>query len=129
MADLVGLAARVEAATGADREIDALIHAFVELGEFGRPAEDAALCLDLVRANPDFEEIARYTASLDAAMTLADGYDVDFQRRKHRSYAAVSFTPINGFEQRGEGWAATPALALTAACLKARATTEGGSHG
>lgn len=104
MSDLLALAERCEAASGPDRELDKAIWLI---------APDQLFEFHSARSY--------YTSSLDAAMTLVPEHDIDFQSRQRRSYAAVSFTPVNGFEQRGEGWAATPALALTAAALRARA--------
>lgn len=64
-------------------------------------------------------------AFLDAAMTLnpSEWLTVELTIGRHTSYAELNDVPAD------EGWgcsvASTPALALTAACLRARARGEG----
>ena len=125
-ATLLALAERVEAATGADRELDALVtyarHS-AEMSKLGTPAD--YLRTDAATKCP------RYTASLDAAMSLVPsgqmqvvdltlGWNAD----DPKEWPAVSFRwyPPG---KTGNDWhamivtAATPALALTSASLRA----------
>ena len=104
---LLALASRVEAATGADSGLDSEIHHAVlngvGVGSYGtQPA---------------------YTASLDAAMSLVpSGW---------RPTISQHLAPLPHWAVRLDCWneqvrvkAATPALALTAACLRAFAVLE-----
>ena len=109
--DLLDLAARVEALTEPSREVDA------EIKEAAGHAWDYA-------AHP-------YTASLDAAMTLVPegiGSDLLYVRteRLHTGKGrAVLLDTLGGQESYAD--AATPALALCAAALRARATLAQGA--
>jgi len=131
-AEVLALADRAEKATGPDRELDADISR--ALGWFQKP-------VTMRYANPDavvtehywtFEGDSRgawsttaphlFTASLDAAMTLVpEGWQVEMVIRDEGA-AAQLFDTIRG---PSEPWirkmSATPALALTAACLRALA--------
>jgi hypothetical protein len=105
---LIELAERCEAATGPDREIDTLIGYAVDL-----PTEDA--------------QLPRYTASLDAALTLVPegwtfanlsqsdrkGWWCELRQGYLTSYDKVAF----GSQLEN----ASPALAVAAAALRARA--------
>lgn len=98
------LIARVEAADGPDRELDA---------EIGRIA--AERFLGYIPPEPQ-RGCIRYTASLDAAMTL----------RPEGAVWKVEDHPVYGISavvQDQQSYAATPALALTAAALRARKET------
>jgi hypothetical protein len=99
------LVERIEAATGPDRELDAAVGEAVG-------AEPLMIC-----DTGNVPIYSSFTASLDAAMSLvgdawwfvertpcADGYDAEVAEEKSRG--------------------ATPALALTAAALKARIAME-----
>jgi hypothetical protein len=109
---LLGLAERVEKATEPSVLLDAQIY-HDGLG-LPQPAGDEPYC-------------PRYTASLDAAMTLVpEGETAGFRVENHPELRRKS---------RAEVWidedadpvraaSATPALALTAAALKARASGE-----
>jgi hypothetical protein len=102
--DLMELAARCEAATGPDRELDFDIYdeCFPTLPRSG--------CL---RANLIEHHIKTYTASLDAALTLVpEGYVFGVAR----TYGYCS-AEVGG---RNPSKAANPALALCAAALRAR---------
>ena len=110
-ATLLALASRVEAATGADSGLDSEIHHAilngVGVGSYGaQPA---------------------YTASLDAAMSLvpSDAYwrlGHDGDGADPAEYKADVIVPkLGGVDARGRAIAVTPPLALTAACLRARA--------
>jgi len=112
-ATLLALAERVEALDGPNRNLDADIMRAIGLA--GAPAVFA-----LVDAPHP------YTASLDAAMTLVpEGWAVLMAFSEQRAVCDVHTAPLG---QHGT-WpahasAATPALALCAAALRARAETQ-----
>lgn len=123
---LLDLAARVEAAEGPDRELDC--RAWV--AKTGGPSFE--VCVAVV---PNLREwqAPYYTASIDAALTLVPGNCLAMVRHlwddDHRAGHAVinSYAP-SGEEPDGKMWtgdftavAHTPALALTAAALRAHA--------
>ncbi|WP_286881520.1 hypothetical protein [Sphingomonas sp.] len=138
----MALAERVEAATGPDREIDGSIWwatRSANVIEHLDPSGFVRRCIkrdgSAGRALQQFFDssnpacLARlafsnaYTASIDAAMTLVPeglwaegslGSHVD-QRASLEIHAPCTYDPI------GRATAATPALALTAAALRARA--------
>jgi hypothetical protein len=96
--ELLELAERLEKATGAD------------------DATDWAIA-EVVGCAPGLA----YTASLDAAVTLANGYGGEVTFFKDGTAKAFLWQP---YPMAVEAKAATPALALCAAALKARATTQ-----
>lgn len=110
--DIDALADRVEALEGPCRETDTAICRAVHGRSIG---------------------VARYTASLDAAMTLVP--ECAFWRLGHDGEGAdpglfkshiLSWTDGTAASQRNSiAIAATPALSLCAAALRALATTEG----
>lgn len=118
--DLMRLAERCEAAIGANRKLDHEINIAI-----GRPQEWVGFLLP------------RFTASLDAAMTLVPEEDDSWSLLKRPSdegasfKATVSWTEVTRHKkpqpyvmrQPRVRWAeaATPALALCAAALKATA--------
>jgi hypothetical protein len=110
---LIEVAERCEAASGPDRLLDLDIASTLKISALYRRAGQVTATW------PD------YTASLDAAMTLVpEGWAFGIGRGTDRSdtegWAWISPT------DEGEIWtAATPALALTAACLRARASQGG----
>lgn len=124
--ELEGLALRCEQASGADRELDAKIHV------------QATYAWPHVRLTDD--SAPRYTASLDAAMSLVpEGYEwivrkdpqertafANIIRQDHRNIVDT-YDPEDGCFKASDttgtypARAATPALALTAAALRARA--------
>ena len=123
-ADLLALAARVEAAKGPDRALDGDIAVamgwevtWVEARRHGgrywrRP--------DCSWTHEDSADIPAYTASLDAAASLVpSGWDwcrdIDLGVCCYRPEDRILIP----------GRAATPALALTAAALRARAAEAG----
>jgi hypothetical protein len=129
--DIAALADRVEAATGPDRELDALIAVFVGV-DHGSKTEwaDSETGSYIV-----YDEVApRYTASLDAAMTLVpEGMSIKMALHPGENFADVySLGPIyetaTGLDRKVlvtfEGHAAIPALALCAAALRAIAAKE-----
>lgn len=110
---LMELAAKVEQAEGPDRELDEAIRLLVERNE--------KVVLDLTGGYVPPSTPA-YTASLDAAMMLVPegaawivGFAVD----------GVPFANVD-FDRRTT--AATPALALVAASLRAKAQSLGGEN-
>jgi hypothetical protein len=147
---LIALAERVERAEGPDRELDALI----EVAVFGFPqrAYDQANGLRNRGADPLDKMlwlknwgVPRYSASLDAAMTLVpEGWRVGFEQGSRFDHApemcmawvwpfASEYDPDWQLGQEGQqsnpdaqkGYAATPALALCAASLRAMAEQKG----
>lgn len=125
--ELIALAERCEAATGPDRELDALIHVAVGRSE-GNPIAAPGMsgwCVGS-ETNPNPVLSLAYTASLDTAMTLVpEGYNwgvgpwEDWKTGPRTAWAWC--------DETGEDWtdemnvqAATPALALTAAALRVR---------
>lgn len=119
-ASLIELAERVEAATGRDRELDALIHIEAGLAEGNTVAFKTGWCAGS-ETNPRPVEAPAYTASIDAAMSLVpEGWMwVGGSSPTHNAGMAVTRDGTqDGFDAR----AATPALALCAAALRARAS-------
>jgi hypothetical protein len=119
---LIELADRAEAATGPDRELDAVIAEAVAT-PYGSQKE-------VHFENQSFswsEEIAsRYTASLDAAMTLAPencSRRVELHPDLNRAYAEVFSADDGG--SIGKGRAITMPLALVSAALRALAQEAG----
>lgn len=115
------IAERCEQATGPDRESDVAIHTAVttfepRVGGVGWPAGEL-----VVPAFPGWEPLPAYTASLDAAITLVpEGFDVHFYlERRGGSSAIVTSTKALGLARV---FAATPALAICTAALRARAS-------
>ena len=133
-ATLLALAERVEAATGADRELGARViaaslapaNAFVEQSKI-----NGAWCIytaDADGKNRSWQPprgVRGYdrcpTESLDAAMSLVpSGWDWSLNGEGNpKSYVAELWVYFGDGEAIAK--AATPALALTAACLRARA--------
>lgn len=133
--ELIALAERVEAATGLDRALDAAVCAVLRIGTEhawavkNYPAWIAAPngWVHLEKNGPSFASPA-FTASLDAAMTLVPS-DPWLEIRGPRKYLNIptrspNFWSANvscwNHEGQKTGWGATPALALTAAALRAR---------
>lgn len=140
MTNLIALAERVEAATGPDRELDADIYFALFCSRtpegyrwLGRnvPADRFPwLHPDGTPTNADMVAAPCVTSSLDAAMTLVPerclaGFKALWDGESKQAYRGS----VDRYEWRdGLFWkehfltlAATPALALTAACLRARA--------
>ena len=130
---LLALAERVERAVQPDREIDCLIRCALS----GRPNWRAlnmgdgfgwGIFYETTAGHARFfSDVPMYTASLDAAMTLVpDRWSSGYTDRR----ATVEGSKVNAqLWQVAEGstvngYADTPALALTAACLRARARGE-----
>jgi hypothetical protein len=132
--ELLELATRVEALTGPDRDVDVLI------GLTGRfyvaeprcPGAEPMIGYvddDGSRVEPgngaQDSLVPRYTASLDAAMSLlpSDWYRVEQQQTNDGAWARVTRLVV-GFTPDAEAHAPTPALALVAAALRARGTQQ-----
>lgn len=139
-ADLIALAARAEQAQGPDRALDADITLAVnpELGaapweRITYPSGGASVFAD--RSDPDNLNVVsppRFTASLDAALTLVpEGWTFTVHSGDDRGPPVAYCVPNMG-RLPWPHWvddinAATPALALCAAALRARA--EEGNDG
>lgn len=111
--DLLVLAEWCETATGPDRELDAAIQRALGSGSTEH------WFADFLGNWVTDDHAPTYTASLDAAMTLA-GSDAGFWLAKGRKWAAGYG---DEFALGDGGEAATPALALCAAALRARAAS------
>ena len=113
-ATLLALEKRCEQAVGPDRKLDARIYIWIT----GGSAADA----DYAATDPDVTcNPPRYTASLDAAVTLVpDGHE---WLRKNEICMTVYREPddLKEWARHIDARAATPALALCAAALRARA--------
>jgi len=128
---LLALAARCEAATGADREIDLAIfrvlhpeYAGPEWQPFGNGLRHVNDSSDVRCLPPPSMTPSRWTASLDAAMTLAcDEWDsMDLFRDAGEWFCVVKAQGKGGvYRELARVHHATPALALCAAALSARA--------
>ena len=122
---LIELAERVEKAEGPDRRLDAEIAVAIDLQAYeGYGVRDAVRigglqCLVEMaecRQNIWSSALPLYTASLDAAMTLkAEGRVI-----LNLAEDGISTAIVDGTQAHG----GSPALALTAAALRARAATE-----
>jgi len=135
MTDLTSLIERVEAATVGSRELDILVGAAVDLRVDGCPQSFRSsfeLCgmeqmLRMVESPQNIlrEALPRYTTSIDAALTLLP--DGKCWRLAHGHLVGCT-SAVAEVMERGFGTklslaeAATPALALLAAILRARQT-------
>ena len=130
--ELLALAAQVEAMRGPTCVIDALVS--VAVGDAGANSDG----FTNLRVDPDddgwllFEmgteeccnKAPPYTFSLDAALSLVPSGWVCTHAYFNDERAVFNFTKWrDGNPMYASGAAATPALALTAAALRARATT------
>lgn len=158
MADLEELAGRVEGLSGPDRGIDALIMIALnperqtiighKPGQFPREPIYGPITefVSMAEANgkdaADYLNAPQYTASIDAAMTLVpkglrlmlSEWDDEEHLRPRGPWQAVlsvpgadaSFDLMRGYRcEHG----ATPAIALTAASLRALSRTQGNQNG
>jgi len=142
MPDLSELIERIEAASEGSRELDALIHFSVDGKWIGRlptwppskvyrPAMETGLYM-VVEGDGYFygDSVPHYTASIDAAMTLAPQGDDHWPQiiytstnpnNAHRQMDRAEIW-VKGRSKANRGHARTPALALCAAALKAHQT-------
>jgi hypothetical protein len=138
---MLDLAARCEAASGPDRELDAAIA--IEIFDGGaahlddpRDVTRARKVLISHGAQPgDFEVVGfsgvslrtapAYTASLDAAMTLMPkDWAIDCLKEGEVGSWYVNMRPRDWVSEWRFSKAATPALVLCAAALRARASVQ-----
>jgi len=126
---LLALAERCEKAAGPDHRLDVLIENALGLAKFKRFPDTLIGDSDYIRC-----DIKPLTASLDAAMTLVpDGHEFGFQVKRYHDGAGCEVGVWREGDD-GRSWsvdaeAATPALALTAACLRARAEALSNGEG
>lgn len=118
---LLELATRCEKAAGPDSETDIAIHTATS----GFPPRNGGVGWPkgalIVPAFPGWQLLPAYTASLDAAMTLVPKGHCFSARKDFDGCIAFAWRDIpTGI--RGE--AATPALALCAASLRAKAAAQ-----
>lgn len=115
---LIELAKRCEKATGPDRELDDRIDVAVF------PERHAVAHVFAERQGPFcrwLNRCPRYTASLDAALTLVlEGLRFEVTTTGYKPGATVCGNSLTGPHEGS--YAATPALALTSASLRARAS-------
>lgn len=120
------IAERIEALEGPCREMDLSIAKAVGLAHLDAVAGGVTGFMYMDRGQPACVTVPRYTASLDAAITLVpEGWNMSvflIEKLKLRASASVrdrdgkfSFTSA----------ASTPALALCAAALRAQEATNG----
>lgn len=127
-AELLELAERVEKLEGQDDEVDLAIAVWCyENGGIAGVNYDPKLWIE--------RNGGEFTASMDAALSLVpEAFRFILDKRpaaavRSDGYRAVVWhAPIVLYEKMGV-WARTPALALTAAALRARATTLPGEEG
>lgn len=118
---LLELAERCEQATGPDRELDAAAHEAA-----GLPFVMEYWTESDTTPQRNLSHVPRYTASLDAVLTLVpEGRDFTLDRIT----PCGSLAPCNASIARCSGNAATPALALCAAALRTRAASPETSRG
>lgn len=127
MSELLALAERCEAATGPDRELDIEMLPLVGLRFVNEGSPFGRVCYD---SNNHAVPMPAFTASLDAAMMLVPNryqwsicnYDHVYGGGTGEGHAWL--TPMGRVSQMGRDIsnirAATPALALCAAALRAK---------
>ncbi|WP_066795245.1 hypothetical protein [Sphingomonas soli] len=136
-AELLALAERVEAATGSDRELDRdIMLAAVPCDRapfrYWMPMNEntghGAVDIERVYYGPHCAQavaVPAYTASIDAAMMLVpEGWFTRLATEDRHSHS-WRWELRGGFGLNVGSRAATPALALTAAALRARAAELG----
>lgn len=122
---LIELAERVEAAAGEDRRLDAIIAKLVGFWPKGLRRDIDYEWVRWIPNKPLDEpiEAPAYTASIDAAMTLVpEGNDWIIG---HTNGGLTIHAEVGGRGDEYMRFAATPALALVAAALKARNHLKG----
>ncbi len=136
--DLNELADRCEAATGPDRELDAMIAVATDFRAEGSNPPSAR---DLHRAyggSNEYADIGKhwprlpaYTVSIDAAMTLVpDAVEIIEISRSKRGGLWTAYLNVSPTADvaADAGYAATPALAICTAALCAKAHPTGGDE-
>lgn len=118
MSDLLALAERCEAATGPDRELDGDV--YEALG--GVLTKIRGTTTRRLADRYNGRDVPRYTASLDAAMTLVPDGSVWLRKSPETMSIYTPPTDEKVWAHHIDGKGTTPALALTAAALRARAT-------
>ncbi len=117
---LIELAERCEAAMGSDRDLDADIARATGWQDVRSEGYGSIRGL---RPTGKREHVMRFTASLDAAMTLVpEGWC--FEVTNYDTFARVRAAVLGSTSYSAD--ADTPALALCAAALRARAAMEPG---
>jgi hypothetical protein len=139
--DMLALADRVESLTGPDREVDFLIATalgevpeHVIQGPVGTPygwfRREDQWALTRTKESDVYAGVESWspkprTASLDAAMSLVpEGWTFDLQVRSHFSHTFLEAQEDERGAEVSAQNAATPALALTAAALRAHAEQQ-----
>jgi hypothetical protein len=123
MSALLELAARCEAAKGPDWELDIAIIEAIRPGAKPLPSKFYSDMFTFKGGHFRLSDF-RYTASLDAAMhLLPPNRWVDAQFGIDRAEAKIGRNGEWSHDPDSIGYAATPALALCAAALRARAHT------
>jgi hypothetical protein len=135
MTALLDLATRVEAATGTDRALDAEIAVAMQIGVRGLLADDHETlrltrksdgCAPgtywfCCRSGMSLRTAEAYTASLDGAVALVpEGWGWEVRGIGYAHLISPRRSPDDVYAH-----AASPALALTAACLRAHAHLQG----
>jgi hypothetical protein len=139
MIDTQELIARIEAATGPDRELDAAIYAAMNpemrpipnlKGRFFNPAKTTAFVAKDYHLGKGVTDVApSFSASIDAALTLVPG---KWKVRQMNFSAPCAddrkwWLNLHGGKEGEDtftGLGATPALAICIAALKARRQTD-----
>ncbi len=131
MTDLIALAERCEASAGPDRELDCAILVAIDWREpdweeGDRTAKEMAdrhgvawLASRTTQGMSIWRHLPRLTASLDSAMSLVSGQDFGAGSKDATGKAWAWVGAFDGPDHISN--AATPALALVAAALRARA--------
>jgi hypothetical protein len=129
---LSDLISRVEKLTGPDREVDAAIWEATEANQDYKSIHhyggDLVIRYYPGPPEPTYHRLPRFTASLDAAMTLVP----EGRGWVLKSVARTCEARISGEDGTPRfigASAATPALALAAAALRARAALNDGGGG
>ena len=115
---LVELAERCEKATGPDRELE---WAIIQAKHPGAEPHPSPGLFKFAGGNFRLDDF-RYTASLDAAMTLKGDWLLDYIQETDEGYTTVGLYRRNRIvlsHDRATGVGKTPALALCAAALRA----------
>lgn len=130
MTDLLKLAEQAEQAEGPSRELDAETAKAAGWKFVGR--ESYGQWRGINPAIGKRRNVPRYTASLDAAMTLVPKgwriYSADFSIKGRFSWTLMADRPVYEEDDSAPfqgGVATAPALALTAACLRAKESGRG----